>query len=398
MNTSPFKPTFDVIIIGAGAMGSAAAYHLAKDGRRVLLLEQFRIGHLRGSSHGGSRIIRYAHDRLDYTQLMPATFALWHQLEGESGQSLIQITGGLYLGLESDSFWHGARAALDACDMPYRLLSAADVRHEFPQFRLQDQWIALEQAQTGIIAAARSVQTMAAQAVRHGAVIQEESQVIDVRTSGDHAVVRVATHGVETELHAAQVIITAGPWAQRLLAPTLSYNLPLTPTHQQIAYFAVEKPDDYAIGRCPMYLFFDGGPGLYGFPIYEQPGYVKVALELTNMPVDPDQPGVVDAEALAHLSAAVADLLIGVNPEPKIVELCRYTETPTRDFIIDRHPDYPQLLFGAGFSGRGFKHAIAIGRLLADLAQSEPGVYNSKFWLPSFALRNFSTKTATRTA
>ena len=115
-------------------------------------------------------------------------------------------------------------------------------------------------------------------------------------------------------------------------------------------------------------------------------------MELVDTPVEPDAVGVVDQEVLAQLSASVADLLVGVNPQPVLVETCRYTETPTRDFIIDRHPHHPQILFAAGFSGRGFKHAIAIGRLLADLAQSEPGVYTSEFWLPSFALHNFINK------
>ena len=390
--TSIHTQTFDVIVIGAGAMGSAAAYHLAKDGQRVLLLEQFRIGHARGSSHGGSRIIRYAHESIELTRMMPATFDLWRQLEQESGRSLIQLTGGLYFGLASDPFFDSTQQALQTLGFPYQMLSANAVRQAFPQFRLRDEWVALEQAQTGIVAATRSVETMVAQAVRHGALVQEDCKVLAVAAEGDHVVVRIAGQGSETTRRARQVIITAGPWARQLLEPALDVRLPLTPTHQQIAYFAVEKPADYAIGRFPTYVFFDGGPGLYGFPIYEHPGYVKVAMELVDTPVDPDAVGVVDQEVLAQLSAAVADLLVGVNPQPALVETCRYTETPTRDFIIDRHPHHPQILFAAGFSGRGFKHAIAIGRLLADLAQSEPDVYTSEFWLPSFALNNFINK------
>src|SRR3954463_12655754 len=96
--------TFDVIVIGAGVMGSATAYHLAKAGRRVLLLEQFQIGHPHGSSHGGSRIIRYTHEDLAFAQWMPATFALWRELEQESGQLLMQLTNGLYFGLADDPF------------------------------------------------------------------------------------------------------------------------------------------------------------------------------------------------------------------------------------------------------------------------------------------------------
>jgi monomeric sarcosine oxidase len=385
----PADQTFDVIVIGAGVMGSATAYHLAKDGRRVLLLEQFQIGHTYGSSHGGSRIIRYTHEELEFARWMPATFALWRQLEQESGQLLMQLTNGLYFGLADDPFLPGAQQVLQTLGFPYRLLSAAEVRREFPQFRLRDEWITLEQAQTGILAATRCVETMAQQALRHGAVVQEASKVLAVWPAGEGVRVRVATHGMETDFYAARAVITAGPWVHQLLDPLLGYQLPLTPTHQQIAYFRVEKPELYAVGRCPLYIFFDGGPGAYGFPIFEQPGYVKVGIELVDTPIDPDQPAVIDAQALAQLSTTVADLLVGVNPEPHWVQSCRYTETPNRDFIIDYHPEYPQISFATGFSGRGFKHSIALGRTLADMAQGEPGVYHEEFWSPRFALKAF---------
>ncbi|CAN5553127.1 N-methyl-L-tryptophan oxidase [soil metagenome] len=384
--------SFDVVVVGAGAMGSATAYHLAQDGQRVLLLEQFQIGHLYGSSHGGSRIIRYTHEDIDFTRWMPATFALWQRLEHESGQSLMQLTNGLYFGLTNDPFLSGAQHALHTLGFPYRLLTAGDVRKEFPQFQLEDKWIALEQTETGILAATRCVQTLVTQAIRHGATVQEACKVLTIRMEGEGVAVRYATHSTETEVYAQRVVITAGPWVHQLLDPLLGYRLPLTPTHQQVAYFRVEKPELYAIGRCPIHIFFDDNLGAYGFPIYEKPGYVKVAIELADIPIDPDQPATIDQQALQLLSATVAERLVGVDPEPQWTESCRYTETPNRDFIIDRHPEYPQIIFATGFSGRGFKHSIAIGRTLADMTQSEPGVYHQEFWLPRFALKVFAPR------
>ncbi len=381
---------FDVIVVGAGAMGSAAAYHLAQDGQRVLLLEQFQVGHLRGSSHGGSRIIRYTHEDIDFTRWMPATFALWHRLEQESGQSLMQMTNGLYFGLGNDPFLTGAQQALHMLGFPYRLLTANDMRKEFPQFQLDDQWLALEQTETGILAATRCVQTLVTQAIQHGATLQESCKVLAIRAEGEGVAVRYATHGTETEVYANRVVITAGPWVHQLLDPLLGYSLPLTPTHQQVAYFRVENPELYRIGCCPIHIFFDGNLGAYGFPIYEKPGHVKVAIELANIPIDPDQPAVLDQQALQLLSATVGERLVGVDPEPQWAESCRYTETPNRDFIIDYHPEHPQIIFASGFSGRGFKHSIAIGRALADMAQSDPGVYHQEFWLPRFALKVFA--------
>jgi len=381
---------FDVVVVGAGAMGSATAYHLAKDGRRVLLLEQFQIGHTRGSSHGGSRIIRYTHEDREFTQRMPATFALWRQLEQESGQQLLQLTGGLYIGLPNDPFLIDAEQVLSTLGFDYRRLTATDIRQAYPQFQIPQDWIAIEQAETGILAASRCVQTLVTQAIRHGARVQEESKVLALRPQGDGVVLHYALPGGEEEIYADRAIITAGPWARQLLDGLLGYSLPLTPTHQQVAYFPVEKPDYYALGRCPIYIFFDAGFGVYGFPSFEEPGYVKIGMELVNTAVDPDQPGVVDQPALAQLTEAIATWLVGVNPKPARVDTCRYTETPNRDFIIDRHPHHPQIMFAAGFSGRGFKHAIAIGRVLADMAQSEPGVYHPEFWSPRFALRAFA--------
>lgn len=379
---------YDVVVIGAGAMGSAAAYHLAGDGRRVLLVEQFQIGHTRGSSHGGSRIIRYTHREAEYTQLMPQLFALWQQLEAESGAHLLQMTGGLYIGPPDEPFLVGAQTSLSRFDHPYRLLTSEQVAREFPQFRLPRGWLGLVQEHSGILAASRCVTTLAQQAVRRGAALREQARVLSVEPSGDGVAVRVAGPSGNETIYADQAVVTAGPWAQRLLGPLLPAPLPLTVTHQQVTYFAVEQPELYAVGRCPLYIF-TAIPHFYGFPIFEMPGHIKIGLELIDSQIDPDAERVVDQAAVGEVSAAVGEMMVGLAPRPAQVDFCLYTETPTRDFIIDRHPEHPQILFATGFSGRGFKFAIGMGRLLADLAASAAGEYRSEFWLPNFALQNF---------
>ncbi len=383
------QPTFDVIVIGAGSMGSATAYHLAKEGRRVLLVEQFTVGHTRGSSHGGSRIIRYTHETISDASIMPATFALWRALEKESGQALLQMTGGLYMSAETDPWLHDTRKTLQALNFPYRELNAAEMRREYPQFRLPASMVTLYQAESGILAATRCVQTLAAQAVRHGAELREQTKVLAVTPTGAGVTVRLATHGGEEVVYAQQAVLTAGPWAKGFLDQIVAYPLPLQVTHQQVAYFAVEQPELYAVGRFPLFMY-NVEPYLYGFPIFEKPGHVKIALELLDLVVDPDQPGVIDPLYLRQLLETVDQTMVGIKPEALQLETCRYTETPNRDFIIDRHPEYPQILIGAGFSGRGFKFAISVGRLLADLAGSAPGAYNSPFWLPKFAITRFA--------
>jgi monomeric sarcosine oxidase len=386
---SSSSTTYDVIVIGAGGVGSAAAYHLAQAGRRVLLLEQFQVGHNRGSSHGGSRIIRYTHDIPDYARVMPQTFELWRRLERESGEHLLQMTGGLYLAPPDEPFLQGCQNALAQLNFPYRLLTANELHEEYPQFRLPAHWIALYQEHSGILAATRCVKTLAAQALRHGAEVREKTRAAAVIPLDDGVAVRVVQHGVEETIYARQAMITAGPWAGRFLKPLLPFTVPLRVTHQQVAYFAATRPELYTVGRFPIFIV-TAHPHFYGFPIWERPGYVKIALEQTQVAVDPDQEQFINTQLAADLARLVAEQMVGLNPEPAIIEPCLYTETPNFDFVIDRHPQYPQILIAAGFSGRGFKHTIATGRLLVDLANSAPGVYDSPFWLERFRITRFA--------
>ena len=380
------RPRVDVVVIGAGAMGSAAAYHCARDGRSVLLLEQFTVGHTRGSSHGGSRIIRYTHDQADYASQMPATFELWRALEHASGAPLMQLTGGLYLGPAAEPWLVQAQETLTNLAMPFRLLDAHDLARAYPQFRPRPEWIGLEQDDTGMLAASRCVAALVSQAVRHGATVYEETPVAAVTPDGDGVRVRLAGG---TEIMADRAILTAGPWAGRFLAGLVDMTVPLRVTRQQVAYFRVDDPAAYAVGRFPVFILVSD-PHFYGFPIWEQPGAVKLALEQTADVVDPDAPRTVDPGLLADLAAGVAATMPGLAPRPVQVVPCLYTETPTRDFVIDRHPDHPQIVIAAGFSGRGFKHAIAVGRLLADLAATAPGDYHSPFWRDVYRLARFA--------
>jgi sarcosine oxidase len=381
------RPRYDVVVVGAGAMGSAAAYHCARDGRHVLLLEQFTVGHSRGSSHGESRIIRYTHDAVDYASQMPATFALWRELERESGAPLMQLTGGLYLGPAAEPWLVQAQQTLTRLDMPYRLLDAHDLARAYPQFCPHPDWIGLEQEHTGMLAASRCVATLVSQAVRHGATVREETPVAAVMPDGDGVRLRLTTG---EEILADRAVLAAGPWAGRFLAGLVGHPVPLRVTHQQVAYFRSHDSAAFAIGRFPIFILVSH-PHFYGFPIWERRGEVKLALEQSVAEVDPDAARTADPGLLEELVTGVAAVLPGLDPHPVEVVPCLYTETPTRDFVIDRHPDHPQIVIAAGFSGRGFKHAVAVGRLLADLVATPPGDYRSPFWRDVYRLARFAT-------
>ena len=384
---------YEIIVIGAGGVGSAAAYHAARAGRRVLLLEQFTVGHSRGSSHGGSRIIRYTHDKVAYADQMPATFALWRELEQLSGAPLLQMTGGLYLGPAHDPWLVKSRQVLAELAFSHRLLTGSELRQTYPQFRLPLDWIGLEQADSGILAASRCVAVMVAQAVQFGATVREQAPVAAVQPDGDGVSVWMENGEV---FYADQAIIAAGPWASRFVNELITFPVPLRVTQQQVAYFPVKNPADFAVGCFPIFIVNDY-PHFYGFPTYERAGAIKIAVEQTERTVDPSGPRTVDQNMVAQLSAIVGDMMNGVETTPVEVVPCLYTETPTHDFVIDRHPQHPQIVIAAGFSGRGFKHTIAIGRLLVDLALTSPGHYTSPFWREIYHLSRFVSATGPAT-
>ena len=380
---------YDVIVIGAGGVGSAAAYHCARDGKRVLLLEQFTVGHTRGSSHGESRIIRYTHNNLEHADQMPATFDLWHGLERDSGAELITMTGGLYLAPEGEPWLTSALEVLQQLDFPHRMLRGDEFQRAYPQFNVPNNWVGVEQDQSGIIAPSRSVAVMVSEAVKHGASVRELSPVAGIAPEQGGVVVRMVSG--ET-FNADRVIICAGPWASRFLSGFVDFEVPLRVTSQLVAYFPVSDAAAFAKGNFPLFIVTHD-PHFYGFPIHERAGTIKIALENIEGEVNPDDPREIKQDLLNELQQVVGEYMRGVETTPVHVEPCLYTETPTRDFVIDRHPDHPQIVFGAGFSGRGFKHTIAIGRLLADLAQTEAGDYSSSFWRESYRIDRFATPT-----
>jgi len=378
---------YDVVIVGAGVMGSAAAWHCALDGKRVLLLEQFRLGHKRGSSHGESRIFRYVHDRIGEARQMPATHELWRQLERASGRKILRMTGGLYMSPESDTWITRSVPVLEALGWPHRVLRGEELRRTYPQFRLAEGWLALEQPDAGILSPVEAIPALLSEAVKRDAVVRQDCRVVEVSPLGEGASVRIASG--ET-IAADCVVICAGPWTSRFLGSLVDFPVPLAVTRQQVAYFAVDDAGLYAPGHCPVYVTA-GKPHFYGFPIHERPGTIKVSLANdSKLGTDPDDPRVVQPDLLAELCNVVAEHMVGVAAQPVAVEPCLYTETSTSTFVVDRHPQFPQLVLAGGFSGRGFKHAIAIGRLLADLTQLKADDYSSEFWDEDYRITRFA--------
>lgn len=355
----------DVIVVGSGAIGSATAWRLARAGYRVRLLEQFAIGHERGSSHGPSRIIRLAYEEPEYAILGREAFRLWHDLEEESGESLLRMTGGLDVGTPDAYEMAGIARTYASLDLPYERLDRDDLRRRYPQLNLPEGTIGLYQELYGILSATRCVQTAAARAAASGADVREGETALEVVPEGEGATVRTDKGAYRAD----RVILTAGSWTNPLLA-SLGIELPLTVLQEQLAYFRVREPEMHGPDRLPLVIHrFPNTTSLGSlFPIFGHEG-VKMMVDRIGPAAAPDNPDrSIDPILLERLRAYATELLPAATGEVLETTSCRFTMTPDENFIIDRHPEYPQVVIASSCSGHGFKFSPVIGQMLADLA------------------------------
>lgn len=340
----------DVVVIGGGVMGTAAARALARRGREVVILEQFELGHTRGSSHGTSRIFRFSyHDPL-YVGLAMEALPLWRELEEESGRDLITTTGGLDLGEALNTH---ARA-LGTLGAAYEIIDGAEAGRRFPFLSIPAAEAVLFQPDAGIVAAESSVRAFAESAGARGVEIRERVRASRLSVDGDAAVIETD----EGAYRARVAVVTAGAWARPLLAGA-GMDIPTTPTRETVAYFRL--PD----GALPPSMIEWAEPPVYA--LYSPPGSWKVAEHHAGPVTSPEDEGIVNQQAVARLSAWVAGKYPEADPHPHHAETCLYTNTPDEDFILERRGP---MVIGSACSGHGFKFAPAIGERLADLATS----------------------------
>ncbi len=361
------KNIYDAIVIGAGSMGSATAYHLAKFGADVLVLEQFQRGHTSGSSHGETRIIRFFYDKSFYTELMKTAYAEWRDLESASGKSLLFITGSVGIGAKGNPYGRATRQSLDAAGVESEWWDAAQLGKRFSQFRLTGDMEILWQKDTGFLRAAECVSTHLQLAEQYGAEIQENTKVTNVDWQTDVPTVRTEN----SQFRGRKVIVTAGAWAGTLLA---ELDLPLTVTKQQVCYYQPTDSKLFQPNRFPVFTeVTPDGEFIYAIPAfgaYDKGGRVKIARHGRGQVISADTPErTPDAVYIAHIDAYVQERLPELGKSTH-TEVCLYTETPDEDFIIDAHPHCPDLLIAAGFSGHGFKFSALVGRMMSELARS----------------------------
>ncbi len=352
---------FDVIVLGLGGIGSGAAYWLARYGQRVLGLEQFTFGHVRGESHDHTRIIRLSYHTAQYVRLAKEAYEAWAAVEQHSGTQLVFKTGGLDLGPRAGAIPLEKYAdAMRACRVPFEHLEASEIRSRFPVFAIDDDVHGLFQADSGVVAAELATRTHLHLADELGATLRSEVRVMALRSNGGEVHVET-TDGTFT---AKALVIAAGPWTNQALSH-FELRLPLEVTKEQHMYFRAPDLAPFAIGRFPAWIWMDD-PSFYGVPVFGEPA-VKVTQDAGGKAVDPDarsfDPDPAITERVREFVSAHLPCALG--PE-HAVKTCLYTLTPDRDFVIDSLPERSNVYVAVG-AGHAFKFASAIGRILSDL-------------------------------
>ena len=376
----------DTVVVGAGGLGSATAWQLARRGVDVALLEKFAFGHQRGASHDTSRILRRSYHTPAYVALAGEAYDDWALLERESAEQLVTTTGGV------DLFPPGSSIAavdystsMSACGVEFAELTVTEVAARWPALSLPEGTLALYQADTSMVPAGRSTATMQRLARERGARLYDDAPVISLMEhvnggvevvvgAGDAASagVRVTNDGGRgyRRFLARRVVLTADAWTNDLLAH-LGTSLPLTVTREQVTYFAPAAPERFGADRLPVWIWMDD-PSFYGFPTYAEGGngaLVKAAQDCGGAVTSGDGRSFdTDGAALDLLRGFASRLLPGVGA-PAHTVICLYTLTPDRDFVVGPVPGHPAVLLGLG-AGHAFKFAPTFGRLLADLVTS----------------------------
>jgi sarcosine oxidase len=357
--------SYDAIVVGLGAIGSATLCQLAARGQRVLGLEMFQPGHDQGSSHGYHRMIRMSavHDD-GYTPLGERAFELWSELEATSGETLLRLIGEVHLVDPEHYPAYPANAELMQQRGLWEVLSRDDLAERFPGFQLADGLMATYEAKAGFLRSEAGILAHVAVAERNGADVRTNAEVTGWEVDG--AGVRVTTNA-ET-FSADRLIVTTGPWASELLA---GLGLPLRVERVVNGYFEPSRPDWWSAEQgAPDFLLTVAEGSFYGMPAVDGIG-LKIGLSggfglgvTTARTIDRH----VDDAEIDFLRRVLDTYMPGASGPALRHVTCMCTYTPDKGFIVDHHPEHEQVLIGCGFSGRGYKFAPTIGEILADLA------------------------------
>jgi sarcosine oxidase len=363
--------TYDICVIGLGALGSAALWQstLLSPQSRIIGIEQFELGHVRGASHDTSRIVRTSYDSAPYVALAKSAYRDWATLESASGLKLLHVTGGLVF-LPKEGEKRTGQTTRDYVEslgkegVECELLSGSEVRRRWPVFSgIGDGVEAVFTPDTGIAHASKSVGAMQACARGGGATIWECTPVSAIRPRGGGGGTVVRTS--RGEICAKKVILATDAWTNRLLKP-LGAEVPLVVMQEQVTYFKPSDPERFRAEVFPVWIH-GGESWFYGFPTFGEPTIKAARDRSENIMGVEERTFVHSEELLKELEGFMDGFVPDKGRKTLRTVTCQYAITPERQFVLGPLDEYPDVLVALG-AGHAFKFAPAIGRVMAELA------------------------------
>lgn len=380
--------TYDTIVIGLGAMGSAALYQLAKRGVKTIGFDRFAPPHSFGSTHGETRITRVAcGEGLEYTPLALRANALWREIEKESGADLFTQNGFASIAGKKRAakagnaeFLEITIAAAKAADIDYEILDGREFRKRHPAFNVQDDDTVYFDRVGGFLRPEACVETQLRLAQARGAEVCVNESVMSFEDKSDSVSVRTSSG----EYAARNLVLAAGPWLPELMNAALMPGLKVT--RQVVCWFRVKDDarfEDFQPARFPVFVWQVPAAQIsYGFPALGGPAEgVKISTEQYDVAADPAcvERSVSAAEQAALYEEYVESYFPGLERACVRSDVCLYTSVPDSRFVIDRHPAHRNVIVASPCSGHGFKHSAAIGEAVAQMALGEPHIDLGKF-------------------
>ncbi|MGB3074862.1 MAG: N-methyl-L-tryptophan oxidase [Chitinophagales bacterium] len=369
------NPSYDVAIIGAGAMGSAATYHLSQTGQKILVLDKFIPPHAHGSSHGQSRIIREAYfESPAYVPLVQQSYLLWNELEKASAKKLFLKTGGLMLGNKDQKVFQGAALSAKQYGIEYDFLDAIKIKNQFPTLQPDKDTVALLEKKAGILFPEECIRTQLQLSQKPNVDFHFNETVVELKCHKEQ--VTIITN--QSNYTARKVIVSNGAWITSLL-PEL--NLPLKVKRQVLFWFKCmdKNAEKFLPENFPVFIWeYALNKMFYGFP--DLGDGIKIAIhhqgELTTANTINRN---VTAAELQEITS-LANRYFHANLIYNYAAVCMYTNTPDENFIIDFHPDHKNIIIVSACSGHGFKFSSAIGKILCEMVMEEKLSFDIKMF------------------
>lgn len=364
---------FDIAVIGLGALGSSALWHLSRSGKRIVGFDQFAPPHTMGSTHGESRITRIAvGEGMDFVPLAKRSHELWREIEKESGQNILTVTGGLLFDSGgkgwskhgSEGFFQRTVKFAEQAGVPFELWEVTKLMQKFPEFNLEENGSVYYEPGAGFLRPELAVSAQLSLAEKNGAVLKTKTKILQIQPLPQGGIRIKSNQG---DVESGKLLLSAGAWVKDFLPDFAKSNFKIC---RQVMHYIPKRRGFYELGKTPVFMWGFGPDAedfLYGFPSLDG-NFIKVASESF---LEIDHPDTVSRIITAQeqqdfLMEKISGRLCHLENKVEKSQVCMYTVTPNANFVVDELPDFPEVLLASACSGHGFKHSAALGEAIAD--------------------------------